>query len=272
VEALHERERESAVLAEALASAREGGTLVVVDGPPGIGKMRLLQAARRQAREGGMRALTARGSELEQRVPFGTLRQLLEPVVVGAAAERRAALFEGAAALAESVFDQRATSGGDVDVDDIFPALHGLFWLVSNLGRERSLALVFDDAQWADAPSLHFLAYLAPRLDDLAAALIVGTRPAVEAGDPLLVRVVTDPAARVLRRGRSAPRQSPAGPARRSARSRRTLSSPPARRRPAATRSSSASCCARSPSAGSRPTPPAPLSWATSRRKASRRW
>ena len=194
---LLERGHESAVLVDALAGAGEGGTLVVVEGAPGIGKTRLLATARRQARESGLLALTARGSELEQRVPFGLLRQLLDPIVLGADPGRRAALFDGAAARAGSVFDTGAGAGAEID--DVLPTLHGLHWLVSNLAREQPLALLLDDAQWADAPSLHFLAYLAPRLDDLPVAVVVATRPALDAGDPLLARVVTDPAARVLR-------------------------------------------------------------------------
>src|SRR5215216_3807424 len=180
-DALHERERESALLAAALARVADGGALVVVEGPPGIGKTRLIGLARRRARDAGLLPLSARGSELEQRVPFGIVRQLLDPLVLGADPARRAALFDGAAAPAASVFE---SGGGDGEPDDVLPMLHGLFWLVSNLAREQPLALLFDDAQWSDAPSLHFLAYLAPRLEDVAAATVVATRPVVDAGDP----------------------------------------------------------------------------------------
>jgi DNA-binding CsgD family transcriptional regulator len=193
---LRERERESARLADALARARAGGgALAVVEGAPGIGKTRLLAGAREQARADAMTVLTARGSELERRVPFGMVRQLLDAVVLGAGDAARATLFEGAAARALSVFESRSEG----ELDDVLPTLHGLFWLVSNVARERPLALLFDDAQWSDEPSLHFLAYLAPRLDDLPVAAIVATRPVVDAGEPLLARVATDPSATVLR-------------------------------------------------------------------------
>jgi DNA-binding CsgD family transcriptional regulator len=194
---LHEREGETALLAESLARARDSAALVVVEGPPGIGKTRLLSAARELAREGGMRVLGARAGELESGVPFGVARQLLEPEVAAASPERSDALLAGAAALAGSIFDPASPPGGAAD--DAFPQLHGLFWLVGNLADEQPLALLVDDAQWADQASLQFLDYLARRLEDVPVALVVATRPVAGAGDPLLARLVTDPAARVLR-------------------------------------------------------------------------
>jgi DNA-binding CsgD family transcriptional regulator len=190
---LLEREREAAAIGDALAGVAEGGALVVVEGPPGIGKTRLLARAREQAREAGLRVLGARGSELEQNVPFALLRQALEPLAAAGLGER----LTGAAALAAPVVDPAGSPSGDAG--DVLPALNGLFWLVSDLAREQPLALLLDDLQWADAPSLQFVAFLARRLEDLPVVVLAGTRRAVDAGDPLLARIVTDPAARVLR-------------------------------------------------------------------------
>ena len=194
---LHEREGETALLAQSLARARTSAALVVVEGPPGIGKTSLLGAARELARQGGMRVLGARAGELESGVPFGVVRQLLEPEVAGASPERRDSMLSGAAALAVSIFDPASPSAGGAD--DAFPQLHGLFWLVGNLADEQPVALLVDDGQWADQASLQFLDYLARRLEDVPVALIVATRPVAGAGDPLLARLVTDPAAQVLR-------------------------------------------------------------------------
>ena len=67
---------------ELLERAREGeGRLVLLEGPAGIGKTRLLQAARDSAQEAGMRVLTARATELERDFPFALVRQLFEPVL-----------------------------------------------------------------------------------------------------------------------------------------------------------------------------------------------
>ena len=59
-------------------------------------------------------------------------------------------------------------------------ARYGLYWLVANLAEAGPLAIVVDDAQWADGASLDWLAFLARRLEDLPVLLALGVR----AGDP----------------------------------------------------------------------------------------
>jgi hypothetical protein len=61
-----ERDRELAVLEEAVPDAAVGrAVLVVVEGPAGIGKSRLLSEARVRAAGAGFRILSARASGLE---------------------------------------------------------------------------------------------------------------------------------------------------------------------------------------------------------------
>ena len=49
-------------------------------------------------------------------------------------------------------------------VDSSFAVMHGLYWLCANLAAAGPLCLVVDDAHWADAASLRYLAFLlAPR-------------------------------------------------------------------------------------------------------------
>ena len=68
--------------------------------------------------------------------------------------------------------------------------IHGLFSLVSNLasriaGRSRGgLAILVDDLQQADRPSLRFLAYLALRIADLPIALVAAVRGGEAPHDP----------------------------------------------------------------------------------------
>src|SRR5712691_10655188 len=78
----------------------ERGRLVLVEGPAGIGKTRLLDAGRIQARERGVVVLSARASELDRQFPFGVVRQLFEPLVASADPNRRATLLHGAAGSA----------------------------------------------------------------------------------------------------------------------------------------------------------------------------
>ena len=92
-----ERDAELAALAAAVAAAEAGhGSLVLVEGPAGIGKTTLLRAA---CRGPGPRVLTARGLALEQGFGYGIVRQLLDPV------RAEDGLMDGAAALAARVFD-----------------------------------------------------------------------------------------------------------------------------------------------------------------------
>src|SRR3954451_11742268 len=100
-----ERERELLALDAVLASARSGdGAIAVVQGPPGIGKSRLLKAAREDAAE--LCILRARASELERDMPFGVVRQLIGPAIEETGEAERAELLRGAAALAIPVLTE----------------------------------------------------------------------------------------------------------------------------------------------------------------------
>jgi DNA-binding CsgD family transcriptional regulator/Flp pilus assembly protein TadD len=167
-----ERERELEAIVSVLALARRGeGVGLLVEGPPGIGKSRLLAEARAQA--DGFRVVTARGSTLELGFPFGVVRQLFEPVLGAVAGQARTSLLAGAAGLAEPVL----TGAGGRDAETQFAAMHGLYWLVVNVAEASPLLIVVDDVQWADAASLRWLIYLAGRLEGLRVALVAATRP-----------------------------------------------------------------------------------------------
>ena len=160
-----ERDEELAALSAAVTAAASGhGALVLVEGPAGIGKTTLLRAAC----PSGPRTLTARGLALEQGFPYGIVRQLLDPV------RHQDGLFDGAAGLAARVFDW--TEVGPVEDDVSYATMHGLYWLVANLAVREPLVLAVDDAHWADAPSLRWLAHLAARIEALPVALLLAAR------------------------------------------------------------------------------------------------
>src|SRR3954454_22748500 len=97
---LLEREDELAQLAALLEQSCAGsGRLALVEGPPGIGKTRLLESLRDRAVERGVAVLSARAWELEREFPFGIVRQLFEPLLANAGEERRARLLSGPAGL-----------------------------------------------------------------------------------------------------------------------------------------------------------------------------
>src|SRR5687767_13216906 len=120
------------------------GGVLVFEGPAGIGKTFLLAETVRRATAAGRLVLRARASELERDHGFGVVRQLLEPAVVRADADRREALLEGAASLAAPAVGLAAGGTGDR-----FAVLHGLYWLVANLAalEDCPLLLVVDDLQ-----------------------------------------------------------------------------------------------------------------------------
>lgn len=197
---LLEREPEVAALRPVLEAAHEGaGRLVVVEGPPGIGKTRLLATARGLATEAGLEALWGRGGEFEREFPYGVARQLFEPLLGRLDPAEREELLGGAAGLAAPLFDA-GREGPDAGPDGSFATGHGLYWLLVNLSARRPVLVAVDDLHWVDPPTLRFLAYLQRRLDGLAVVLATGLRPGeAEAGDPPPAAVIDDPGRLVLR-------------------------------------------------------------------------
>lgn len=177
---LLERTAEFEAIEESIERGRRAdGEMLVVEGPSGIGKSRLLAAAGAIAAERGAEVLTTCGGELEREYPFGLVRRLLEGRVARATAEERAAIFQGHAALAESLLGP-SSSSTESTLTDEFHLIHSLYWVVTNLADESHLVLVADDLQWADELSLRFFLYLAQRLAELPITII----GAVRTGDP----------------------------------------------------------------------------------------
>jgi DNA-binding CsgD family transcriptional regulator len=176
---LVERDEHLARFAAATADALRGdGSLIVIEGPPGIGKTGLLGACHAHAAAAGLTVLSARSRELERDFTLGVVRQLLERTLHEAGDDARGRLLAGPAAhgLAAILPDgpgERHTTPGDSD----FAAMHSLYWLAANLAAEGPLMLAVDDAHWADGASLRFLTYLANRLAGLPVVVVCCTRP-----------------------------------------------------------------------------------------------
>jgi DNA-binding CsgD family transcriptional regulator len=195
---LLERERELGLIGALLDTALAGGdgSVLVIEGPAGIGKTRLTRAARQEADLRSISVLAARGAELEREYPFGVVRQLFELRLRSATAAERELLLEGAAALAApAVLPEAALSREQLD--PAFGAFHGLYWLCANLCADRPLLLVVDDLQWVDQPSLGFLGFLAHRIDTLPLVLLLARRSSAEididfAAEHLQLRPLTE--------------------------------------------------------------------------------
>ena len=128
-----------------------------------------------------MRVLSARGTELERDFAFGVVRQLFEPPLAEASELERTDLLQDAAGVAAAILGLPGAPAADgphsSGVDPSFAILHGLYWLCANLAAAGPLCLVVDDAHWADAPSLRYLAFLLTRLEELDVALVAGNPP-----------------------------------------------------------------------------------------------
>ena len=195
---LLERERELDAVRDALERLADGqGSLLLIEGPAGIGKTRLLAAATELGRRQAALVLEARAGQLEREMPFAVARQLLEPPVERADEAERSRLLSGSAALARIAFglEDSAQPSGEVDR---FAPIHGLYWLLANLCDSQPVQVVIDDAQWADTQSLRWMDFLARRVADTPALIIVAARTG-EADEPAELDPIRLEATGVLR-------------------------------------------------------------------------
>ena len=167
------RQAEREVLDEALTDVRAGiARAVVVSGEAGMGKTRLLAEFRRSLGQDTL-VLSAACVDLGPfGVPFGPIREILrqlaaavdvEQLVIAAGTGRPALV----ALLPELVSgDER----GDEPVHETVVSLLRVF------SHDRPIALLLDDAQWADAATLSVLRYLLKTLTTERVLVVVAYR------------------------------------------------------------------------------------------------
>src|ERR1700758_3310376 len=135
---------------------RRGGVLVI-EGPPGIGKSRLLTEVMTLADQGGVRTLFGEAFEYQQTVPFfslfmATLRA--DPPVGDADALRRL--------------------GGSSDLR--YWVMHDLADAIYAAAAETPLAIVLEDIHWADNSTLLALRSLATVRPDVPVLWVMTAR------------------------------------------------------------------------------------------------
>jgi DNA-binding CsgD family transcriptional regulator len=158
--------------------------LVVIQRPPGEDRAALVEV-RVEGAAGTVLSARAHAAEID--FPFGVVRQLFELLLEEASVEERQVLLRGPAALADRLIgpgDAWPIPAGPVDYHI---ASHALYRLATAIAGHRGLLLVVDEVQWADAPSLHFLAYLARRLDQVAVTMVLTATPGEPAREPNLL-------------------------------------------------------------------------------------
>jgi DNA-binding CsgD family transcriptional regulator len=147
-------------------------------GSGGLGKTSLLAAGAQAAQSEAFWLARARGSELERDLGWGLAVELVEQLLERATPAERSAALAGRAAAAEIVLSGAA----DRDRASIAPGRDGaitaaLTLAVCRLAAQRPLALVVDDAHWADRLSLRWLCHLTTRIEERSILLLVGLRP-----------------------------------------------------------------------------------------------
>jgi DNA-binding CsgD family transcriptional regulator len=168
---LVDRESELALLDEVVAAGAGGrGGAVLIEGEAGIGKTRLLELARTRALAAGARVLYATADEIEASVPLAGARAMLSRAARDIVPDGPARL--GVLALEGALSDP---SGPGSRGDEV---VHALWWLIVELADEQPLALLLDDAQWADELTVRLLRLAARRARELPLALVVAARPA----------------------------------------------------------------------------------------------
>ena len=145
------------------------------------------------------RGLPRRGSELEADFAFGVVRQLFERRLASVDDDDRQALLAGSAGAVRALLLGELVETPAFDTS--FAVLHGLYWLTINLADSGPLLIAVDDAHWADEPSLRWLAYVAPRLEGAAVAVLVALRPAAPALVGAWLEALLVEAGPVVRRG-----------------------------------------------------------------------
>ena len=152
--------------------AAGSGAVVVLEAPAGLGKTALLESAAQLAVQAGCLVRRAAPGPLERHFPFGAVRALLEGPLRDASEPQRAEMLRGAGAMAGSLLLD------GIVPEDAATALiaHSVLWLCTAIAEARPLALIVDDAQWADRSSLAVLSYLARRIEDVPLLIVVAAR------------------------------------------------------------------------------------------------
>ena len=183
------RDRELAALRRWLTQARAGrGRLVVLAGPPGIGKTRLAEELAEEARRSGQRVLSGRAVQEEGAPPLWPWRRILDAV---------GDVGDGAGVTGEG-------SGGSAGFDDPAGARFRAAAATADALRAAAdagdLLVVLEDMHWADHASLFLLREVAAELSGSRLLVLVTCRDtAGDAWRALLGELARLPGAQVLR-------------------------------------------------------------------------
>jgi DNA-binding CsgD family transcriptional regulator len=195
------RQSELEAVARQWARAARGTTSVVlVDGEPGIGKSRFLDAVAARASGEGSVVLRGGSSEAAGMPPYLPFLEALGEHVLAADATSLRAQAGPLAPVLATILPELAVRVGELPSSFVLPpeqARLRLFEAVDHflgaIAGEKALLLLLDDLQWADPATLELLCHIARRHRPGSPLLIVGAYRTGELElSPGLQRAVTE--------------------------------------------------------------------------------
>ncbi|MEN8238655.1 MAG: BTAD domain-containing putative transcriptional regulator, partial [Actinomycetota bacterium] len=158
-----------------------GGRIIGMSGEAWMGKTRLLEEFIQRAENLGHRALSARAFRAQRKLPYGIVSQLLH------AGEAKgwlddADVPEWAVAEAARLVPQLARGESDAQAHNEARMYESITRVLLSMAGGRSLVLSIDDGQWMDDASASLLSYVAHRIAEAPAMVVVAARPGQGAG------------------------------------------------------------------------------------------
>lgn len=174
----------------------ERGSVLLIEGPAGIGKTRLVRELVARAQRRGFRALVGSVYEMEGTIAYGPFLDILQAALRDSPAGQERIPAEIASVLSGHVQDARPVPNADPRAAQTY-----LFARIAEFLRQRALSaplvVVLENGHAADQGSIELFHFLARRLQDAPLLLVVTRRTEGAAtGDPLdkLVRSVRETA------------------------------------------------------------------------------
>ncbi|MFI5845572.1 ATP-binding protein [Catenuloplanes sp. NPDC051500] len=184
------RTEELATVRQAVAAALGGGTgLVIVEGEPGSGKTRLLEAAAAEAGQRGVLAAWGRCLQDDGMPSMWPWMRVIDTVLGALPGAARAGWLAGELGRIATPAAGAATTVTQPDEGTQFRLFEQVIAVIAEVASTSPVLIVVDDLQWADVASLRLFGHLATHLP--AGAVVVGVlRDRAPALSPSLTRVL----------------------------------------------------------------------------------